>query len=158
MDKHDKQMQTKKVGLLRSCCYCVFCISDMLLWARALLSGFPINGMCANHPDTPGKLRPVPGRPCRNFRGKPLRVDPPQPPNDKVRYIPLTRGLHAIVDTEDYEWLSQCKWSALDEVTSHREPDHAFCLWDTTLGAEISKGPPAKSCAAAMVISRHRWD
>jgi hypothetical protein len=68
--------------------------------------------MCANHPDTPGQLREVPGRPCRNFRGKPLRVEPPQPPNDKIRYIPLTRGLHAIVDAEDYEWLSRYKWHA----------------------------------------------
>lgn len=26
--------------------------------------------------------------------------------------IPLTKGYKAIVDAEDYEWLSQWKWSA----------------------------------------------
>jgi hypothetical protein len=96
----------------RSCFDCVFCLSNALLWLRTLATGFPVGGQCANHPDTPGQVRPIPGAPCRNFRGKPLRVDPPQPPNDKIRYIPLTRGLHAIVDAEDYEWLSRYKWHA----------------------------------------------
>jgi hypothetical protein len=94
----------------------VFCISNVLLWAQTLMSGFAVGGQCANHPDTPGQVRRIPGTPCRNFRGKPYRVEPPQPPNDKVRYIPLTRGLFAIVDTEDYEWLSRYKWQA------HRTP------------------------------------
>jgi hypothetical protein len=76
------------------------------------MSGFPIGGQCANHPDTPGQVRRIPVTPCRNFRGKPYRVEPPQPPNDKIRYIPLTRGLFAIVDAEDYEWLSRYKWYA----------------------------------------------
>jgi hypothetical protein len=49
-------------------------------------------------------------------------VDPPQPPNGKVRHIPLTRGLHAIVDAEDYEWLSQYKWYA---AISRRESFYA---------------------------------
>jgi hypothetical protein len=96
----------------RTCFDCVFCISDMVLWLGTLVTGFPIGGQCANHPDTPGQVRPIPRTPCRNFRGKPLRLDPPQPPNDKIRYIPLTRGLFAIVDAEDYEWLSQYKWCA----------------------------------------------
>jgi len=100
----------------RSCFDCVFSVSNMVLWLRTLFSAFPVGGMCANHPDTPGQLRPIPHTPCRNFRGKPYRVDPPEPPNDKIRYIPLTRGLHAIVDAEDYEWLSQYKWQA------HRTP------------------------------------
>ena len=79
---------------------------------RTLMSGFPVPGMCANHDETPGQWREAPGRPCRNFRGRPRRVEPPEPPNDKIRYIPLTRGLHAIVDADDYEWLSQYKWYA----------------------------------------------
>ncbi len=53
-----------------------------------------------------------PGTPCRNFRPKVCRVEPPAPPNDLVCYIPLTRGLHAIVDAADYEWLSRYKWYA----------------------------------------------
>jgi len=84
----------------------------MVLWMRTLFSMFPVGGMCVNHPDAPGQLRPIPHTPCRNFHAKAYRVEPPQPPNDKIRYIPLTRGLHAIVDAEDYEWLSQYKWYA----------------------------------------------
>jgi hypothetical protein len=99
-------------SLRRTCFDCVFCISNALLWAQTLMSGFALGGQCANHPDTPGQVRRIPGTPCRNFRGKPLRLDPPEPPNDKIRYIPLTRGLFAIVDAEDYEWLSKYKWHA----------------------------------------------
>jgi hypothetical protein len=71
--------------------------------------------MCANHPDTPGTIREVPADgPCRNFREKPGagRVEPPEPPDDNVRYIPLTRGKFAIVDAADYEWLRRYKWYA----------------------------------------------
>jgi hypothetical protein len=95
-----------------SCHDCIFCISSVCLWARTLLSGLPVTGMCANHPDTPGQIRPVPGKVCRNFRAKTTRTEPPTPPNGKMAYIPLTRNLQAIVDVEDYEWLSQYKWHA----------------------------------------------
>jgi len=30
-----------------------------------------------------------------------------------AKHIPLTRGLHAIVDDDDYDWLRQWKWQAL---------------------------------------------
>ncbi len=98
----------------RSCHDCIFCVSNLLLWARTLLSGFPVTGQCANHPDTPGQMRPIPGAPCRNFQAKPrpAGVTPPVPPNGKVAYIPLTRGLHVLVDAADYEWLSRYKWHA----------------------------------------------
>ncbi len=96
----------------QACHNCIFCVSSAFLWMRTLLSGFPITGMCANHPDTPGQMRPIPHRPCRNCKMKPFRVDPPEPPNDGIRYIPLTRGLHAMVDAADYEWLSKYKWYA----------------------------------------------
>ncbi len=98
--------------LRRTCFDCIFCVSSVVLWAQTLLSGFPMLGQCANQPDAPGQMRRIPLTPCRNFRAKPYRVEPPQPPNDSIRYIPLTRGLHAIVDAEDYEWLSQYKWHA----------------------------------------------
>jgi hypothetical protein len=79
-----------------------------------LMSGFPVTGLCANHPATPGRLREIPpGRPCRNFRSqsRPRTVELPEPPNDQIRYIPLTRGRYAIVDAKNYEWLSRHKWS-----------------------------------------------
>lgn len=40
------------------------------------------------------------------------RAMTPTPPNDNVRYIPLTKGKFALVDSADFEWLGQYKWSA----------------------------------------------
>jgi hypothetical protein len=58
--------------------------------------------VCANHPDTAGELTRVdPASLCRNFRyrrDRPVRLTPPEPPNDQVRYIALTRGMFALVD------------------------------------------------------------
>jgi len=36
-----------------------------------------------------------------------------QPLNTSYRLIPLTRGKNAIIDTADYEWLSQWNWQAV---------------------------------------------
>lgn len=49
---------------------------------------------------------------CRNFQAekKILRPKVIQPQNDRIRFIPLTKGKVAIVDVEDYEWLSEHKW------------------------------------------------
>jgi hypothetical protein len=84
----------------------------MLLWAKTLLSGFAVAAQCANHPDTPGQVRPIPHTPCRNFRPKTIWTRTPGGVQGKIAYIPLTRNLHAIVDAEDYEWLNQYKWHA----------------------------------------------
>jgi hypothetical protein len=46
------------------------------------------------------------GRRRMNHAHFPSEVDPP-------REIPLTRGLVALVDAEDYEWLSPMKWQAV---------------------------------------------
>jgi hypothetical protein len=83
-----------------------------MLWARTMLSGFPVMGQCANQPDTPGQMRRVPGTPCRNFRRRPCRTgdEAPVPPYPNTRYIPLTQNLHALVDEADYEWLMGYKW------------------------------------------------
>lgn len=115
---NDRQPMAMSERLRRCCLQCVFCIRDLSLCIRTLMSGFPIGGLCANHADTPGRIRPIPGRPCCNFRAKPYRVEPPEPPNDKIAYIPLTRGLHAIVDVEDHQWLSKHKWHA-SPATGH---------------------------------------
>jgi hypothetical protein len=43
---------------------------------------------------------------------KKLRSQPPAPPDESSRYIPLTQGKFAIVDNADHEWLSQWNWFA----------------------------------------------
>jgi hypothetical protein len=95
-----------------NCRQCVFCVSHLMLWARTLLSGFPMMGQCANHPDTPGQIRPVPGPVCRNFRPKTTRTQAPGGVQGKIAYIPLTRDLQVMVDAEDYEWLNHYRWHA----------------------------------------------
>lgn len=65
-------------------------------WYRVLMSRAPGLLICVNAADTAGEMKGVPATgTCRNFRArrKPvLRVAPPEPPNDKVRYIALTKG------------------------------------------------------------------
>ena len=88
------------------CKQCVFGISFQ--------HGKDLIVLCTNSPEKPGEL--VETRPlltCKNHKAGPLRLDPPQPPNDEIRYIALTRGKFAIVDAEDYERLSQYRWFCL---------------------------------------------
>jgi hypothetical protein len=131
----------------RGCFNCVYARTDGLLWLRTLMSGFPVLTMCANHPDAPGRMREVSGI-CPNYRMKkprpPLvRTEPPPPPNDEIRYIPLTRGLYAIVDAADYEWLSKHKWCARCDVDGKRfyacRNDHGRLV---LMHREIMKPPP----------------
>ncbi len=72
--------------------------------------------VCVNHPESPGQLRQVAeGTVCRNFRRRcppRLRLEPPEPPSDEIRYIGLTQGKFAIVDAADYPRLSRYKWYA----------------------------------------------
>jgi len=69
------------------------------MWA-----GQPILPSGANHPQWPGRLRDVPGVPCRNYRPR-----PPIPEGD-VRMIPLGDGGYAYVDAADYDWLRRWNW------------------------------------------------
>lgn len=73
--------------------------------------------ICANTIEAPGRLREVsPAGLCRRFRARrepPLRLPPPAPPDDTVRYIALTKGRFALVDAGDYDRLMQHKWMAL---------------------------------------------
>jgi len=107
---HDQDSATPQ----HTCYDCVYAQWDKGLWLRQLAGCWPSLPMCTIHPDAPGTLRQVPpGGPCQHFRPKwkpPLRLDPPEPPNDEIRYIALTKGKLATVDAADYEWLSQYKW------------------------------------------------
>jgi len=73
--------------------------------------------ICVNTPNALGEIvRIDPAGTCPNYR--PAREPtvhgvPPQPMDDAVRYIPLTRGKFAIVDKADCEWLSQYRWCTL---------------------------------------------
>lgn len=51
---------------------------------------------------------------CRNFQTQRCvqRPNPPQPQDCRIKFIPLTQGKVAIVDAEDYDWLSKYKWHA----------------------------------------------
>jgi hypothetical protein len=87
-----------------NCRNCVYGYWDGSLWLRTLWSGFPAGPMCANHSDTPGIMREVPGRPCRNYRPK-----PPEP-GAQAKRIVLTNGMVAYVDACDYEEISRYTW------------------------------------------------
>ncbi len=53
-------------------------------------------------------------------RRQPHCLRAPEAPNEDICYIPLTRGLHAIVDAADCEWLSRYKWYATRPSPSGR--------------------------------------
>ena len=73
--------------------------------------------VCANCPDAPGELTQVAGDDCcprfRAKRAPVVRLEPPAPPDEQTRLIPLTRGKFAMVDVADYEELSRYKWHAI---------------------------------------------
>ncbi len=77
-----------------------------------LEGGGESNLACVNKAGSAGRLRFVNFRDsCLNLRLKNHgREKPPSPDSEQVRFIPLTRGKFAIVDAEDYEWLSKYKW------------------------------------------------
>ena len=99
----------------RTCGRCVFGLRPSARQCYVgMMAGWPAPTTCMNHPDSPGVPRSVaPTSRCRNFRARrepPVRVEPPEPPNDEIRYIALTKGKFAIVDAADFEWLNQHKW------------------------------------------------
>ncbi len=87
-----------------NCHKCVYARVDSEQWLRYRTRPELLLVKCANHPFFPGQLREVPGAGCPNFRPK-----PPEPKGE-VRHLPLGDGHYAIVDTADYEELSQYTW------------------------------------------------
>jgi hypothetical protein len=64
------------------------------------------------------------------------------PPDDDSRLIPLTQGKFAIVDTDDYEWLSEHKWHVVapgKQYAGRKEGGRTIYMH-----REIMKPPPGK--------------
>ena len=100
----------------RSCTTCVYAYWDPGQWLASLSSGFPSRPICANHPDSPGRMRPVPfGEPCRNYRPR-----PPEP-DKAAKRIPLSDGFYAYVDAADHESLSKHSWYLANGYAARRE-------------------------------------
>jgi hypothetical protein len=96
---------------------------DQGQWLTSLSTGFPSRPVCANHPDSLGRMRPVAfGGPCRNYRPK-----SPEPDGD-VKRIPLGGGLYAYVDAADYEWLSQWAWHVIGGYAGRYEKDRKIYI------------------------------
>jgi hypothetical protein len=85
--------------------------------------------VCTNRPDKQGELQVVkPAQLCDNHRPRPhpvIRLKPPRPANDQIRYIPLTKGKFAIVDKADFKWLSRFRWSCQDTKSGCYAVRHA---------------------------------
>jgi hypothetical protein len=107
----------EELSRVRACHRCVFAAWDPVRWLRDVGLGWPGSLTCVNSADRPGRLTPVlPNSVCPNFRARrepAVWTVPPEPPNESIRYIGLTKGRYAVVDAADYEWLSKYKWTAL---------------------------------------------
>jgi len=101
----------------RRCEDCAYSKRPTSHWLRIILSRWPGLLMCFNCATCPGEMtETLASGTCRNFYPKCRQGErrrPPKPRNDKVRYIPLSRGKFAIVDAEDFEELNKYKWYAL---------------------------------------------
>jgi len=107
----------------RSCTTCVYAYWDPGQWLASVSSGFPSRPVCANHPDSLGRMRPVPfGQVCRNYRPK-----PPEP-DKAAKRIPLSDGLYAYVDAADYEWLSKYTWHLANGYAARREKNKTILM------------------------------
>jgi len=106
----------------RTCLYCAYSFWDSGRFMANTMAGWPTLLTCFNHVDHPGEPWEVgPDLTCRNFRFKRqpvVRAEPPEPADDEIRYIALTKGKFAIVAASDYEKLNQYKWTAMKAGTS----------------------------------------
>ncbi len=99
-----------------TCHNCAYAYFDRCQWLVTVGIGWPSRPVCANHPDSLGRLRPTPaGEVCRNYRPRPAR------PEGEVKQIPLGEGIYTYVDAGDYEWLSQWAWHLHNGYAARRE-------------------------------------
>ena len=105
--------------MLTKCCKnCVYATQAEGHWHRVMMGRFPGLRLCFNSVAAPGRMCEVRvDGVCENFRprrwARGQRSRPRESTNEEVRYVPLTHGLYAIVDAEDYEKVSRYKWAAL---------------------------------------------
>lgn len=108
----------------RCCRNCVFAERPAERWLRAILSRWPGLLLCFHCVRAPGRMCEVGAHHvCANFcpRPRPVRrAEARESDDDDIRYIPLTRGMHAIVDAADYAELSRYKWYALAPSSNGR--------------------------------------
>ena len=99
----------------RTCLYCAYSFFDDSRFLANTMACWPTLLTCFNHVDHPGEIWQVgPDQTCRHFRFKRqpvVRLEPPEPPDDDIRYIALTKGKFAIVAAADYERLNRYKWT-----------------------------------------------
>jgi hypothetical protein len=127
----------------RNCHNCSYSYFDFKMLCAGFSPGFPHRPLCANHPDSPGRLREAPGAPCRNYHPKPAR-DASSGPGQAIRHIPLSRGRFAIVDAADYEWLSQYRWTCRGGANPYAARSEAGkIIW---MHREIMQTPPGMVC------------
>jgi hypothetical protein len=100
-----------------ACCHnCAYSYWDQEHTVECMSLGVMNWPACANHPESLGRMRRVPGRGiCVNYRPR-LAT-----PEGDVKQIPLGDGYYAYVDAADYEWLSQWTWHLQNGYAVRRE-------------------------------------
>jgi hypothetical protein len=140
-----------------TCHTCMYSFCDAGLWLRRLWAGEPILASCANHPRWPGRMREVPGVPCRNYRPKPAL-----PGGADVRLIPLGDGFYAYVDAADYQWLSQWQWHMHGGYAARREKGKRVYMHRQIMHPRKDKlvdhvdGNRANNCRSNLRICNHK--
>jgi hypothetical protein len=129
------------------CFECVYASTAPGRAWQAFSPGFGLTYTCVNNPRAPGRMTDVhPSGTCRNFRPKQrppsTRTEPPPPPDDSVRYIALTHGQFAIVDTANYEWLSQWRWCAAKHANRKYYAKRYTTKGTVFMHRQIMKTPP----------------
>lgn len=120
--------------LKRCCANCVYATVAEGHWHRVMMRRFPGLRLCFNSVEAPGRMQEVRvDGVCPNFMARRWphrqREQPPKPPNDEIRYIPLTHGLYATVDAQDYEKLSKYRWHARFDKTGRNVYAARLCCY-----------------------------